>query len=235
MQLKRLADDRIQETALPELDVRDVVQRQVEAGEVERALVHVGRDDLTRVAREQQRLDPVPGAEIERTVDRLADGQVGEHSRRSMDACDAVRVLDVEPIGRDQEVVVRDDAGEPVQQAVTLFGEPCLDQQRRELVRRRGVAEEEERDQEGEAVGHGSEPAPVDLQIDVREDRLAARVQAARDPGARVARRRELLPQSCCGLGRRRDGRRLQILTFFDRSQPACTGASRDPSAFCGL
>ena len=152
-----------------------------------------------------------------------------------MDARDAVGILDVEPVGRDQEVVVRDDAGEPVERAVALLGEPCLDQQRRELVRRRGVAEEEERDQQREAVGHGSEPAPVDLQVDVREDRLAARVQAPRDPGARVARRRELLPQSRCGLGRRRDGRRLQILTFFDRSQPACTGASSEPSAFCGL
>ena len=90
------------------------------------------------MAREQERLDPVPGAEVERALDRLADGQVGEHGRGSVDACDAVRAVDVEPVGRDQEVVVRDDAGEPVQQAVALLGEPCLDQQRRELVRRRG-------------------------------------------------------------------------------------------------
>ena len=61
------------------------------------------------------------------------------------------------------------------------------------------------------------------------------RVQAAGDPGTRVAGSRELVPQSLCTAGRRRDRRRLQILTFFDRSQPACTGASREPSAFCGL
>ena len=157
-----------EQTALPELDVRDVVQRQVEAGEVERALVHVGRDDLTRVTREQERLDPVPGAEVERAVDRLADRQVGEHSRWSMDACDAVRILDVEPVGRDQEVVVRDDAGEPVQQAVTLFGEPCLDQQRRELVRRRRGRR-----------GGGARSA-------ARDGRARQRAGAGRPPGRRA-------------------------------------------------
>jgi hypothetical protein len=68
----------------------------------------------------------------------------------------------------------------------------------------------------------------------VREDRLAARVQAPRDPGAGVARRGQRLPQLRRGAGRRRGGRRLQILTFLDRSQPPWTGASREPSLFCG-
>ena len=90
---------------------------------------------------------------------------------------------------------MRDDPNEPAQSSVALLGETCLDEELAELVRRDVVAEQEERDQEREAVRLGGEPAPVDLQVDVREERLAARVQAPRDPGAGVAGRRERLPQ----------------------------------------
>ena len=152
-----------------------------------------------------------------------------------MDPRDPVRALDVESIGCDQEVVVRDDSDEPAQRALPRLRDPRFDEERTELIRRHVVADEKQPDQHREPVGLGSEPAAVHLEIDMREDRLAGRVQAPRDPDARVSRSRELLPQSCRDAGRRREGRRLQILTFFNVSQPACTGASRDPSAFCGL
>ena len=80
------------------------------------------------VAGEQERLDPVSGAEVERALDLRSDRQVGERRGRPVHARDAVRALDVEPVGGDQEVVVRDDAHESVQQAVPFLGEPGLDQ-----------------------------------------------------------------------------------------------------------
>ena len=190
---------------------------------------------MAGVAGEQERLDPVAGAEVEGALDRLPDRQVGERRGRPVDARDAVRVLDVEPVGCDQELVVRDDAEEPAQQASPTLREPRLDQEVRQVVRGDVVAEQQEPDQQRQAVWCGREPAPVHLQVDVREDRFAARVQAPRDPGAGVVGGRELLPQPFGDARRRRERRRLQILTFFVRSQPACTGASSDPSAFCGL
>ena len=155
--------------------------------------------------------------------------------RGAVDARDAVRAVDVEPVGRDQEVVVGDDAHEPVQRAASLLGEARLDEQSACSPAGTGSPSSSSEMSAERPSGTRREPAPVHLEVDVREDRLAGRVQAAGDPGARVAGSRELLPQSRCAAGRRRDGRRLQILTFFDRSQPACTGASREPSAFCGL
>ena len=187
------------------------------------------------VAGEQERLDPVPGADVERALDRLPDRQVRERGGRPVDARDAVRSLDVEPVGCDQEVVVRDDAHEPAQRAVASLGEPASTSSSASSPGGTGVAEQQERDQHREAVGLGREPAPVHLEVDVREDRLAARVQAPRDPGAGVPGGREHLPQprrACRRAGG--EGGRLQILTFFVRSQPPCTGASSEPSAFCG-
>ena len=151
-----------------------------------------------------------------------------------MNARDAVRSLDVEPIGCDQELVVRDDAHEAAQRAVMKLGDPRLDEEVRELVGGYVVAQEQEPDQHREAIGLDREPAPVHLQVDVGEDRLAGRVQPPSDPGAGVARRCERLAQPSRAAGRRRGGRRLQTLRFFDLSQPPCTGASREPSAFWG-
>ena len=229
------AGHRLEQAPLPELDVRDAVQGEVEGCESQRSPVHVRRDDVLRMAGEQERLDPVPRAGVERPFDRLPDGEVREDGRGAVNARDAVRAVHVEPVRGDQEVVVGNDAHEPVQRPASLLGEARRDQQLRLLAGRHRVAEQQQRDERREAVGHRREPAPVHLEVDVREDRLARRVQAAGDPGTRVAGSRELVPQSLCTAGRRRDRRRLQILTFFDRSQPACTGASREPSAFCGL
>ena len=177
-----LAGNRLEQAARPQLDVVDAVERKVERGESERALVDVGRDDLAGVAGEQERLDPVSGAEVERALDLRSDGQVGERRGRPVHARDAVRAVDVEPVGGNQEVVVRDDAHETVQQAVAFLGEPGLDQQVRLLVERHGIADEQERDQRREAVRLGREPAPVHLEVLVREDRLGGRVEPPRDP-----------------------------------------------------
>ena len=80
-----------------------------------------------------------------------------------------------------------------------------------------GSPSEQEREQHREAIGSGREPAPVDLEIRMREDRLAGRVQAPGDPGTGEPGSSELLPQprrGCRAVGG--DGRRLQILTFFE-------------------
>ena len=47
---KSSPSDRLEEAALAQLDVRDVVQLEVQAGHPERALRHVRRDDVLGVA-----------------------------------------------------------------------------------------------------------------------------------------------------------------------------------------
>ena len=132
------------------------------------------------MAGEQERLDPVPRAGVERPLDRLPDGEVREDGRGAVNARDAVRAVDVEPVGRDQEAVVGDEAHEPVQRPASLLGEACRDQQFRLLAGRHRVAERRrDRNERREAVGNRREPAPVHLEVDVREDRLARCVQAA--------------------------------------------------------
>jgi DNA-directed RNA polymerase subunit H (RpoH/RPB5) len=136
-----LAENGLEQASLAQLHVRDPVEREVEAREGQGAGVYVGRDDVTGVAGEQERLDPVAGAEVEGALDRLSDRQVGERGGRPVDARDAVNVLDVEPVGCDQELVVRDDAEDPAQQASSARREPRLDQEVRQVVRRDVVAE----------------------------------------------------------------------------------------------
>ena len=82
MQPNRLAGDRLEQAPLAELDVRDAVQGEVEGCESQRSPVHVRRDDVLRMAGEQERLDPVPRAGVERPFDRLPDGQVRERRPR---------------------------------------------------------------------------------------------------------------------------------------------------------
>ena len=112
-------------------------------------------------------------------------GEMREGRGGAVDAGDAVGSLDVEAVGRDQELVVRDDAHEAVEEAVAQLGQPGLDQELSEVARGHRVAEQQEREERREAIGSGREPPPVHLQIGVREDRLAGRVQAPGDPGDR--------------------------------------------------
>ena len=68
----------------------EVVEGGVEPGQPERPLVDVGGDHPAGVGGEVQRLDPAAGAEVERPVDRLADGQLGQGERGGADAEDVV-------------------------------------------------------------------------------------------------------------------------------------------------
>ena len=151
-----------------------------------------------------------------------------------MDAGDAIGSLDVEAVGCDQELVVGDDPHEAVEEAVAQLGQPGLEQELSEVARGHRVAEQQEREESREAIGRGREPPPVHLEIGVRKDRLAGRVQAPGNPGTGEPGGGELLPQPRRAVRRGRGGRRLQILTFFNVSQPAWTGASSEPSAFWG-
>ena len=86
---------------------------EVEGGHGERARVDVRRDHFAGVAGEQERLDPVAGADVERPLDGLrivkcastADGRCTPATRSATSSRS----------GRDQEVVVRDDPDEPAQ------------------------------------------------------------------------------------------------------------------------
>jgi hypothetical protein len=91
-EVEPLALDRIEEAAEPRLDVVDAVEGCVEACVGERSRVDVGRDDVLRVRREQDRLDPVPSAEVECALTRAAHGEVGERDRRPVHARHVVRV-----------------------------------------------------------------------------------------------------------------------------------------------
>ena len=73
--------------------LRDAVERRVELRVGERPRVHVGRDDVLGVRGEQDRLDPVAGAQVERALARAANGQVRERDRRAVHARHVVGVL----------------------------------------------------------------------------------------------------------------------------------------------
>ena len=210
---------------LAELDVRDPVQGEVE-GDGERARVDVRRDHFAGVAREQERLDPVAGADVERPLD-LPDRQVREHRGRAVHAGDAVGpstssrsdAIRRSSCGTTRTSPRSDPSRSSATPASTSSGASSF-----AATRRRGAGGRSER----EAVRLGREPAPVDLQVTCvkigsplvcRRRAILAGVVAA----ASASRSRAAAPP-------RRGGRRLQILTFLDRSQPLWTGASREPS-----
>ena len=69
-QVELLALDRLEEAAAPELDVAHAVERCVELRVLERSRVHVRRHDVPRVRGKKDRLDPVAGAHVERSLAR---------------------------------------------------------------------------------------------------------------------------------------------------------------------
>ena len=89
-QTEALAFDGLEKVAVTELDDVDAVERGVESGKGERSLVHVGGDDMGRVLRRQQRLDPAAGSEIQRRIHRPAKGELRKSDRRRVDACHPV-------------------------------------------------------------------------------------------------------------------------------------------------
>src|SRR5437773_592385 len=57
--------DRLVEAALAQVDVRDAVQAGVHRGEVQGPRAGVGCEDLGRVTRRHERLEPLPGADVQ--------------------------------------------------------------------------------------------------------------------------------------------------------------------------
>ncbi len=188
------------------------------------------------VAGEQERLDPVPGADVERPLDRLPDRQVRE--RRPTGGGRPRRG----PLRRRRAGRMRSGArraGRRARARAASRRAPRRDPPRRAAPRARPAA-----------------PSSPSSRSEISSDRRS---------GAAASRRRYTSRSTCVKIGsplvcRRRaipaplypaaassppagaprvsgaggSGRRLQILTFFVRSQPPCTGASSEPSAFCG-
>jgi hypothetical protein len=81
-EVEPLAAHRLEQAPLAHLQVVDPVEERVQAGEAERAGVHVGRDDAPRVPCGEQGLEAGARPDVERRLDRLADGQPRQHARR---------------------------------------------------------------------------------------------------------------------------------------------------------
>ncbi len=88
-QVERLAGHRVVEAAGAVVDL-DAVEQGVEAGHRERPLVDVGGHDVAGVLTEVQGLDAAAGAEVERPVDRVAHGQLGQRGGGRADPEDVV-------------------------------------------------------------------------------------------------------------------------------------------------
>ena len=108
-QVELLALDRLEEAAAPELDVVHAVERCVELRVLERSRVHVRRHDVPRVRGKKDRLDPVAGAHVERSLACTTDGQMCQGDRRAVDARHVVGMHVSRPcvIRRDEQLVVR--------------------------------------------------------------------------------------------------------------------------------
>ena len=91
-EIELLALDRVEEAACRVSTLLDAVEGRVELRVGERPRVHVGRDDALGVGGEQDRLDPVTGAKVERTLALAANGQVRERDRRAVHARHVVGV-----------------------------------------------------------------------------------------------------------------------------------------------
>jgi hypothetical protein len=156
-EVELLVRDGLDEAAEPRLDIVDAVQRGVELRVGERSRVHVRRNDALGVCGEEDRLDPVPGAEVERALARAAHGQVSEGDRRPVHARHVVGVpvCGGAVIGRDQQLVVRDEARGAADKVVVRGEQACFPEPRTKLVveelvdalARDGNAEQEEPDE----------------------------------------------------------------------------------------
>jgi hypothetical protein len=85
---------------------------------------------------EQDRLDPVAGTEVERMLALAANGQMGESDGRAVDARHVigVRYRGVGVIGRDEQLVVRNDARSPVDDLHVPDEKPCAGEAPQQLV-----------------------------------------------------------------------------------------------------
>ena len=125
-QVVLLVTRRLEEAAVPALDVVEPVERGVQLGVRERARVDVDGDDVAVVPRGEERVDAAAGADVERTLAALARREHVARPRRRRVVRDVVRrVVRVarEAVRGEQHVVdrheprVRDDVapqlGEP--------------------------------------------------------------------------------------------------------------------------
>ena len=145
---------------------------------------------------EQDRLDPVAGAEVEGALALAANGQVGEGDGRAMHARHVVgvRFWRARVIGRDQQLVVRDEAGRPVDDVGVLDEKPGSGEARLQLRAptssstraRDGNAEQEEPEQHGELV-RVAEPPQVRRQLGRAREELVAGREPLLDPVRLVA------------------------------------------------
>ena len=108
-----------------------------------------------------------------------------------MHAGDVVGVMPVGEIGRDQQVVVRDDPQQRPQPACCLLGdaEPHeqLSIERGNRGLRHGEAEQQEANQAGERSLDGCEPPLVQCEVETRRDQLGRAVQRVADAQPVVA------------------------------------------------
>jgi hypothetical protein len=149
------------------------------------------------VRREQDRLDPVPRAEVERALARAPNREVGECDRRPVHARHVVGVpvRRGAVIGCDQQLVVRDDARRPANRLVVRdeqrgFGEPfakLLFDELADALACDGNAEQEEADENRQLVGL-AEPSQVRGQLGRSCEELVAGREALLDVLRVVAR-----------------------------------------------
>ena len=126
------------------------------------------------VGGEQDRLDPISGAEVERALARAARGQVRERDRRTVHAGDVIGLTfgDRGMIRCDQQFVVGDDAGGAVNGLAVLDEQArCPEklakgrvEERLDAHARDWDAEQKEPEQHGERVGV-AEPAKIRRQL----------------------------------------------------------------------
>ncbi len=78
------------------------------------------------VGGEQDRLDPVAGAEVERSLAFAANGQVRERDGRTVHARHVICIglCPTRVVGRDQQLVVRDEARRAVDDFAVLDEQP---------------------------------------------------------------------------------------------------------------
>jgi hypothetical protein len=128
-QVEGVAGDGLEERALADVDVREAVQRSVEAGEPQGPLVDVGGHDVLGVGRQVQGLDATAGAEVQGAAHWLTQGELGEGGGGRTDPEHVVR-LDADrravetrrQVGGDPQVPVLGGVGPDVQQWPDLVG-----------------------------------------------------------------------------------------------------------------
>ena len=133
---------------------------------------------------EQDRLDPVAGAEVEGLLALAANGQVGECDGRAVHARHVVgvRFCCARMVGRDQQLVVRDESRRPMDDLSVVDEKPGSREARPQLRAdeivesraRDGDAEQEEPQQHGQLV-RIAEPPQVRRQLGRAREELVAR------------------------------------------------------------